>query len=113
MLPKAPIVKAATDCWAANCSKKKVPGFAPGAWHDDICDLGNTAKYDQEKYDSYLAMVHKVRLSMPILVGIISVCMIVIGIFMCGEETRVVRAAVISIAVALVLLIIVPVYTAM
>lgn len=46
ILPRVPVLKAATDCWAANCSKKKVPSFAPATWHDNICALGDTARYD-------------------------------------------------------------------
>jgi hypothetical protein len=117
ILPAAPVVKAAADCWSANCSRKKVPSFSPESWHDDICDLGNTTEYDQSGYDAYLTKVHRVRLSMAILVGMISVVLVTVGICLCsngpdGDEVAG-GVALMFAAIALVLLIIVPVYTAM
>jgi len=120
ILPRAPIVQAATNCWAANCSKKKVPPFSPSSWHDNICSLGNTTVYDQSGYDGYLRMVHRVRLAMAILVGLIASVSMVFGVCFCiGEHKEgekdgdVTRGTALQIfAIALVLLIIVPVYTA-
>jgi len=71
ILPRAPIIQAATSCYSANCTKES--SFSPSSWHDDICDLGSTSDYDQAGYDEYLSMVHAVRVSMAIIVGIIRV----------------------------------------
>jgi hypothetical protein len=117
ILPATPIVKAGTDCWSANCSRKKVPSFEPSSWHDDICDLGSAVDYDQSGYDEYLTKVRRVRLSMAILVGMISVILVTAAICLCTSsdesESAAGGAALMFVAVALVLLIIVPVYTAM
>jgi membrane protein YdbS with pleckstrin-like domain len=94
-----------------------VPSFSPASWRADICDLGSTADYDQSGYDGYLTKVHRVRLAMAILVGMISVVMVTIAIYLCAADDdgdNVPGAvALVFVAIALVLLIIVPVYTAM
>lgn len=116
IIPRNPIVQAATACYAANCTKKKASSFSPAEWHDNICNLGETPAYDQGGYDSYVTMVHRVRLSMAILVGLISTVLMVtgIGVLVVGDEDdNAGGVACIVIAIALVLLIIVPVYTAL
>jgi len=94
-----------------------VPSFEPSSWHDDICDLGSAVDYDQSGYDEYLTKVRRVRLSMAILVGMISVILVTAAICLCTSsdesESAAGGAALMFVAVALVLLIIVPVYTAM
>jgi hypothetical protein len=119
ILPATPVVKAAADCWSANCSRKKVPSFEPDSWHNYICALGSTADYDQSGYDGYLTKVHRVQLSMAILVTIFSVILVTVAICLCvdgddGDSGSVAGGvAVVFFAVAVVLLIIVPVYNAM
>lgn len=96
--------------------KKRASSFSPAEWHDNICNLGETPAYDQSGYDSYVTMVHRVRLSMAILVGLISIVLTVIGIgVLCDGDIddKAGGVACIVIAIALVLLIIVPVYTAL
>jgi len=118
ILPRAPIIQAATSCYSANCTKKKQSSFSPSSWHDDICDSGSTLDYDQAGYNGYVSMVHGVRVSMAIIVGIISVGLVVIGICLCAmsddsRDRAPIGAGLILFAIALVLLIIVPVYTAL
>jgi hypothetical protein len=116
ILPRSPIIQAATTCYSANCTKKKASSFSPAEWHDNICNLGETASYDQKGYDSYVTMVHRVRLSMAILVGLISTVLVGIGISLIiddDDDKAGPGVALIIVAIALVLLIIVPVYTAL
>jgi hypothetical protein len=117
ILPRAPLIQAATSCYSANCTKKKESSFSPLSWHDNICDEGSTADYDQAGYDGHLSMVHSVRVSMAVIVGITSVVLVVIGICLCASDdsdgVAPIGAGLIFVAIALVLLIIVPVYTAL
>jgi hypothetical protein len=71
--------------------------------------LGSTPDYDQEGYDEYISMVQGVRISMAVIVGIIAVTLMGIGIYLADP----LGAGLIFVAIALVLLIIVPVYTAL
>ena len=106
-------MQSAAGCWAANCSKKKVPSFSPSNWHDDICGLRSAPAYDQSGYDGYLRMVHRVRVSMAVLVGIIACVLVMMGLGALSADEPEYGVPLILGAIALVLLVIVPVYTAL
>jgi hypothetical protein len=87
--------------------------FSPGEWHDNICDLGETFDYDQASYDKYVTMVHDVRLSMSIILGIICTGLVIAGIALSSHDDKGMGVGLIIFACLLILLIIVPIYTAL
>lgn len=85
------------------------PKFDSAYWRDQICSQGEIEDYDEAAYRTRRKMVKDVQLMIPIFLGIVIVCLLGIGICNCGLEGGIFCSLA---AIALVLLIIPPIFVA-
>jgi hypothetical protein len=115
ILPRQPLLDATVSCLSQNCLKKLQSSFSPTTWHDNTCLLGHTDDYDQAAYDKYANMVYDLRVAMSVILGIGCSIMIIIGIgrLVGYGDIEEKGCWLIVIAILLLLIILIPIYTAL
>jgi hypothetical protein len=115
ILPRQPLLEATASCLSQDCLKKMQSSFSPTTWDDHICQFGQTDDYDQASYDQYAEMVHNVRIAMSVILALVCTILILMGCGLISDEEQAPKAglSLIIIAIILLLVILVPIYTAL
>lgn len=114
------VVTMADKCRSAGCAKHMLPKFDAAFWREQICSQGEIENYDDAAYRSRRKMVKNVQVVVPIFVGIIAVILAGIGFTLhrsaqdpvYRKRYRKQGSIFVLAAIALVLLIIPPIFVA-
>ena len=86
--------------------------FSASSWQDDTCKLGAAPTYDQASYDAYIKKVHDTRIAVTVVVVLVFAVAFLFGICVCRGRPEG-GALIIGIASVVLLITIIPVYTAL
>ena len=111
-LATAPTVTAVGNCYNQNCTSKMAYSFSAASWQDDTCKLGQAATYDQASYDAYVKKVHDTRIGVTVISVLFFFVIVVWGCSVAERESGA-GASIIAVACVILLIILVPVYTAL